>query len=147
MATAFQAPRRHCCPARPQPAEGTPTPPLEAPELTAKSGSITCVVTAPFSWAMVHTGFCCAFQESLSQSCESSGISMVGLMVTSSKRAYARPRSTAPRAPAPSAVHCCLISPQETLKHSSGSVSVGSLCPGGHKVCFRPLNISSGYGI
>ena len=100
MATAFQAPRRHCCPARPQPAEGTPTPPLEAPELTAKSGSITCVVTAPFSWAMVHTGFCCAFQESLSQSCESSGVSMVGLMVTSSKRAYARPRSTAPRAPA-----------------------------------------------
>ena len=36
----------------------------------------------------------------------SSGGSMVGLMVTSSKRAYAIPRSTAPRAPAPAAVHC-----------------------------------------
>ena len=81
------------------------------------------------------------------QSCVSSGFSMVGLMVISSKRVYAIPKSTAPRAPAPSAVHCCLISPQETLKHSSGSVSVGSLCPGGHKVCFRPLNISGGYGI
>ena len=34
------------------------------------------------------------------QSCVSSGGSMVGLMVTSSKRAYAIPRSTAPRAPA-----------------------------------------------
>ena len=33
------------------------------------------------------------------QSCVSSGGSLVGLMVTSSKRAYATPRSTAPRAP------------------------------------------------
>ena len=40
------------------------------------------------------------------QSCVSSGGSMVGLMVTSSKRAYAIPRSAVPRAPAPSAVHC-----------------------------------------
>ena len=35
------------------------------------------------------------------QSCVSSGGSRVGLMVTSSKRAYAIPRSAAPRAPAP----------------------------------------------
>ena len=34
------------------------------------------------------------------QSCVSSGGSMVGLMATSSKRAYAIPRSAAPRAPA-----------------------------------------------
>ena len=40
------------------------------------------------------------------QSCVSSGGSMVGLMVTSSKRAYAIPRSAVPRAPTPSAVHC-----------------------------------------
>ena len=33
------------------------------------------------------------------QSCVSSGSSLVGLMVSSSKRAYATPRSTAPRAP------------------------------------------------
>ena len=38
------------------------------------------------------------------QSCVTSGSSMVGLMVTSSKRAYAIPRSAAPRAPA--AGHC-----------------------------------------
>ena len=49
----------------------------------------------------MHTGFfvClfvfCALQESVSQSCVSSGGSMVGLMVTSSKRAYAIPRSAA----------------------------------------------------
>ena len=40
------------------------------------------------------------------QACVSSGGSMVGLIVTSSKRAYATPRSAAPRAPAPAAGHC-----------------------------------------
>ena len=39
------------------------------------------------------------------QPCVSYDGSMVGLMVTS-KRAYAIPRSPAPRAPAPAAVHC-----------------------------------------
>ena len=36
----------------------------------------------------------------------SSGGFMLGLMATSSKRAYAIPRSAAPIAPAPEAVHC-----------------------------------------
>ena len=40
------------------------------------------------------------------QSCVCSGSCMVGLMATSYKRAYAIPRSTAPRAHAPAAVHC-----------------------------------------
>ena len=44
-------------------------------------------------------------QESTSQSCVSSGSSVVGLMVISSKRAYAIPKSAAPRAAAPAAVH------------------------------------------
>ena len=35
----------------------------------------------------------------------------------------------------PVAVHCWPVPPQETFKHSSGSVSVGSLGPGAHKVC------------
>ena len=64
------------------------------------------------------------------QSCVSSGTSMVGLMVTSSKRAYVIPSSTTPRAPAPATVHCWPIPLQETLKHHSVSVSVGLLGPG-----------------
>ena len=55
------------------------------------------------------------------QSCVGSGGSMVGLMVTSSKRAYATSRSIAPRSPAPDASHCC---PQETLKGRPDSVSL-----------------------
>ena len=58
------------------------------------------------SFLLVHTSFFCVLQESISQSCVSSGSSMAGLMATSYKRAYATPRSAVPRAPAPVAVHC-----------------------------------------
>ena len=47
------------------------------------------------------------------QSWVSSGSSMVGLMATFSKRAYAIPRSTALRAPAPASFHCWPTPPQE----------------------------------
>ena len=80
------------------------------------------------------------------QSCVSSGGSMVKLMVTSSKRVYARPRSTAPRASAPVADHCWPIPLQETLKHSFGSISVGSLGRGAYKLHLSPTSISGRYG-
>ena len=46
-------------------------------------------------------GSASALQESVSQSCVSSGSSMVGLMVTSSKRAYAIPKSAGFQSPCP----------------------------------------------
>ena len=62
---------------------------------------------------------------------------MVGIMVTSSKRAYTTPRSAASRAPAPVAGHCCTsIGDTQTLKGRSGSVSVGT--PGALNVLFEP---------
>ena len=65
-------------------------------------------------------GSVCALQESFPQSYVSSGSSMVGLKVTSSKRTYA---ISTPRAPVPEAEHCRPVRPQETVKHSSVSVS------------------------
>ena len=62
------------------------------------------LLLSPGSWCA--QGSVCALQESVSQSCVSSGGSMVGLIMTSPKRAYAIPRSAAPRAPAPAAGHC-----------------------------------------
>ena len=54
-----------------------------------------------------HKFFSCVPSKSLfPQSCVSSGSSMVGTMVTFSKRAYSIPRSAAPRAPVPVAGHC-----------------------------------------
>ena len=75
------------------------------------------------------------FKSLFPQSCVRSGGYIVELTVTSSKRAYAIPSSTVPRVLAPAAGHCWPVPPQETLKHSSGSVSVGSLGPSLHKVC------------
>ena len=49
------------------------------------------------------------------QSCVSSGDSVMGLTATSSKRAYATPRSAAPRAPG----HCWPIPLQETLNSNT----------------------------
>ena len=48
----------------------------------------------------------CAHQDFVPQSCVSSDGSVVGLMATSSRRAYATRRSAAPRAAAPAAGHC-----------------------------------------
>ena len=69
------------------------------------------------------------------------------LLVTSSRRAYAIPRCTAPRAPAAEAGRCWPGPPQETPRLSSVSVFVGSLGPGAHKVCFSPLSVSGRYGV
>ena len=108
--------------------------------LTGKS-PVGSLFLSPGSWC---TRFCCALQESIFQSCVSSGSSMVGLMATSSERAYAIPTR---RAPVPVAVHCRPVPPQEMLKHSSVSVSVGFLGPGVHKVRLSPLSISGGNGV
>ena len=112
--------------------------------LTGKSGSVSCGVTALLSWVLVHKVLFVPFKSLFPQSCVSSGGSMVGLMVTSSKRAYATHYMTEV---------CCSQSPcpqsrpllthastgdTQTLKGRSGSVSVGSLVPGVHKVLFEP---------
>ena len=72
---------------------------------------------------------------------------MVGLMATSSKRVYSITRSTVPRAPDPVTVHCWPVPLQETLEHSSTSVSEGPLGPSVHKICLSPLSVSGRYGV
>ena len=82
------------------------------------------------------------------QSCVSSGSSIVGLMATSSKRAYAISRSALPRSPAPAAGHCRPVATQETLRHSRAGLaqSLWSLlvCT---RFCLSSLSISGGYGV
>ena len=73
--------------------------------LTGKSGSVSWGHCS-FLLGPGAPGSACVLQESVAQACVSSGGSMVGLTVTSSKRAYTTPRSAAPRAPAPAAAHC-----------------------------------------
>ena len=101
----------------PSPAAGPcwPTPPLENPGHSwAGLGQslLGSLLLPPGYWCAQNS--VCALQECISQFCISSGGSMVGLMETSSKKAYATPKSAAPRAPAPAAGHCWPGPPQET---------------------------------
>jgi len=94
----------HCYTQCPQPCSRPPLTHTSARDSwtpTGKSESVSCGVIAPFSWVLVHTSFCLCPPRVFPQSCVSSDGSMVGLKATSSKRAYAIPRSTALRAPAP----------------------------------------------
>ena len=122
MATSFKRSHAHTATlSAPNPAAGHhwPTPPLETPGHSwASQGQslVESLLLSPGCWCT--QGPVSALQSQFPQSCVSSGSSVVGLMATSSKRAYAIPRSTAPRAPDPVAVHCWPIPLQETLKHS-----------------------------
>ena len=133
----------------PSPAAGhrRPMPPPETPGHSQQVWVSLLWGRCSFLMGPCAQGSVCALQESVSQSCVSSGRPMVGLMATSSKRAYAIPRSAAPRAPTPLTGHCWPVPPQETPKYSSVSVSVGSLGPGVHKVCLSPLSFSGRHGV
>ena len=102
-----KVPCMHCCTQCPRPCSRPTLTHASTGDfwtLTGKSGSISCGVTALFSWVLVCTVFCLRPKSLFPQSCVSSGGSLVGLMVTSSKRVYATPRSAAPRTPV--AGHC-----------------------------------------
>ena len=71
-----------------------------------KSGSVSCGITDPLLGLGAHKVLFVPSNSLLPQSWVSSGSSTVGLMATSSKRAYAIPKSAAPRAPASGAVNC-----------------------------------------
>ena len=110
MVTSFK--RSHACTATlcalsPAAGHHRHMPPLETPgHLQASLGQslVGPLILSPGSW--YTRGSVCAHQEFVSQSCVSPHGSVVGLMVTSSNRAYAIPRSTALRAPDPVAIHC-----------------------------------------
>ena len=110
MVTSFKKSHAHTATlSAPNPAAGhcQPTPLPETPghsESSMGQSLVGSLLLSPGSWCT--QGPVCALQESISQSCVSSGSSMVGLMETSSKRAYAIPKSAAARAPVPEAVHC-----------------------------------------
>ena len=104
-----KVPCTHCCTQCPQPysmPSPTHTSTGDSWKLAGKSGSVSCGGHCSF---LLGPGVPKIFVPSKSlfpRSYVSSGISMVGLMATCPKRAYAIPKSAAPRAPIPAAVHC-----------------------------------------
>ena len=109
MATSFKGPMHAMLHSMPPTHIGhhRPIPPRETPgHLQASLGQslVGLLFLSTESWRT--RGSTCALQETISQSCVSSGGSKVGLMATSSEKAYAISRSAAPRAVSPAAVHC-----------------------------------------
>ena len=144
-------PCTHCYTQCPQPCSKPLSPHTSAGDswiFMDKSGSVSYGVTAPFSWVQFwHTqAFVCAFQESVSPVLCKFWQLCCGVNGDLLQEGYAILRSTSPRVPAHVATHCSSVPLQETLKHSSGSVSVGSLGPGSH-ICLSPLSISGVYGV
>ena len=92
----------------PDPEAGLPhMPPPETPgHSRASLGQSLCGHCSFFLGPGVHKVLLVPTKSLFSQPCEVLGSSVVGLMATFSKMAYAIPRSTAPRTPALAAVHC-----------------------------------------
>ena len=101
-----KVPCMHCCTQCPQPCSRTPlthASTVYSWTLRGMSGSVSYGV---LSGSLCTHGFVCALLESVSPVLCKFWQLYGGLMATSSKRAYAIPRSAAPKAPAPAAVHC-----------------------------------------
>ena len=109
--------------------------------------SISCGVTAPFSWILLGTRFCLCpprvyfpvlykfwrLYDEVNDNLLQEGLCHTQVCCTQSPCPCGRPLLT--------------HAPQEGVKHNAVSVSVGSLGPGAHKVCLSPLNISGRYGV
>ena len=108
---------------------------------------VSCGVTAPFSWVLVHTRFCLCLPR------------VYFPVLCKFWQLYGRVNGDLLQEGLCRTQVCCIQSPcpcgralqthtssgdTQTLKGRSSSVSVGS--PGVHKVLLRPPSISGGYG-
>ena len=133
----------HCYTQHPQPCSRPPLTHASAGDswtFPAKSGSVSCGVTAPFSWALVHTRFSlCPSRVYFPVLCKFWQL-YSGVNDDLVQEALCHTQV------------CCTQSPwpcgSPLLTHtstgdtqSSVSVSVGSLGPGAHKLCLSPLSI------
>ena len=117
-----------------------PTPPLESPGHSRASlgqSLVGWLLLSPGSWCT--QGSVCALPESISPGLCKFWQLLVGLMATSSwGLCHTQVWCTL------STADPCL---SRSLRHSSGSGSVGSLGPGVHKVCLSPLSVSGRNGV
>ena len=116
------------------------------PEASLGQSLAGSLLLSPESWCTQVSVW--ALQESVSPGLCKFWQVYVGLMMISSKRAYAIPKSAITRASAPIAGHCWPIPMQETLKHSKASLAKSLLGLLEHiRFFLSPLRITDAYGI
>ena len=139
-----KVPCMHCSTQCPQPCSRPywcmPLPKTPGPSRASLGQSLVgSLLLSPGSWCIQDS--VCALPESVFPVLYKFWQFCGGLMAISSKSIYAIPRSTAPRAPAPAAVHCWTCT-------SSGGTQTQfclSLCRVSGPL--SPLSISGGYGV
>ena len=114
---------------------------------TGKSESVSCGVTAPFSWVLVHTGFClCPPRVCFPVLCKFWKLHG-GIKWQPPPRGLMPYPSLLHPEPLPLWQSTADPYPYSRCSNAVLSVSVGSLGPGACKVCLSSLSISSGNGV
>ena len=122
----------HCSTQCPWPCSGTPLTHTSARDswsfwVSLGQSLVGSLLLSPESWC---TRFCCALPESVSQSCVCPGGSAVGVNGDIHPEGLCHTQVCSTQSPY--AGHCWPAPPQETLRHRSGSVSMGGefvVCP------------------
>ena len=104
-----KVPGMHCCPLCLQPCSRPPLTHASTGDswtLTGKSGLVSCGVSTPFSWILVHTRFClCSPRGCFPVLCEF-WMFYAGVNDNLLQEGYSIPKSAVPRVPAPAVVYC-----------------------------------------
>ena len=147
-----KVPCTHCCTQCPWPCSRHPQTHISARDswtLTAKSRSVSCGVTDPFSWVLVHTGFVCALHESTSPALCKIWQLYGGVNGNLLQEGLCHTQVRCTQSPCP-CIRPLLTHTStgdiKTLKGRSVSVSVGSpgVCT---RFCLSPPSISGGSGV
>ena len=116
--------------------------------LTGKPGSVSCGVTASFSWVLVCTKFCLCPPGSWSVSpvlCKFWRL-YGGVKGNLFQQGLCHTQVCCTQSPAPVAGHCWPVCPKETFKHSKAGLAQALLgllvCT---RFCLSPLSVSGGY--
>ena len=146
-----KVPRMHCCPQCPQPCSRPPLTHASAGDswtLTGKSGSVSCGVTAPFSWVLVHVRFClCLPRVCYPVLCKFWWL-FGGVNGDLLQEGFCRTRVCCFQSACPCGSQLptrASAGGTQILTGRSGSASVGS--PGAHKVCLSLPSVYGGYGV
>ena len=110
---------------------------------TGKSITVSCRVTALFSWVLVHKVLLCPPRVYFPVLCKFWQL-CGGVNGDLLQEGLCHTQVCCTQSPVPATEHYQPIPPQETLKHNSVSVSVGSWVL---RICLSPLSISGRNGI
>ena len=151
MATSFKRSHVHTAVlSAPSQAEGhcQTMPPPETPghsQASLGQSLVGTLLLSPGSWCT--PGFFCAFQESVSPVLCKFWWLYGEVNCDLLEESLCHTQVCCTQSPCPYRSPLVTHTPQETLKHGSGSVSVGSLGLSAHKVCLSSRSISGRYGV